>query len=434
MRRLLFCALGFAATALPIFETAHSAPPITDANWINLGAFSQGVEALTVTNGDLYVGGNFLTVSNNSGSSLTVNHVAKWDGAGWSALGLGANNAVFAITTESNNVYAGGDFSAVMNNGGFSVAATRIARWDGTNWSAMGSGLGDQVHALAMFGGELYAGGGFGLRKWNGTNWLSAGIGNGPVEVLLVTGGNLYVGGGFLISLGDPGNRIAKWDGTSWSTFGTGMNNAVYAVAVSEGVLYAGGSFTQAGGGTARYIAKWNGSGWSSLGADLNGEVRALALSGSTLFTGGAFTVATNTGAATITVNHIARWDTTNWSNVGSGTSGTIEALAVSDNDLYAGGGFQSAGGKSCTNLARVRIGFLPDNLALKINVPGFQTNTLTFTGVPDYPYIVEYRTNLPGPQWTILSTNAPATNGIAIALDPAPDNSQRFYRVRTVE
>ena len=53
--------------------------------------------------------------------------------------------------------------------------------------------------------------------------------------------------------------------------------------------LYAGGCFTTAGGSAANNIAKWNGSSWSPLGSGMNGAVYALAVSGSDLVCGGLF-------------------------------------------------------------------------------------------------------------------------------------------------
>jgi len=45
--------------------------------------------------------------------------------------------------------------------------------------------------------------------------------------------------------------------GGAWSPLGTGMNDAVYVLAVSNGAVYAGGYFTTAGGVAANRIAKW---------------------------------------------------------------------------------------------------------------------------------------------------------------------------------
>ncbi len=66
-------------------------------------------------------------------------------------------------------------------------------------------------------------------------------------------------------------NNIAKWDGSAWSALGSGMNDAVHALAVDgSGNLVAGGSFTTAGGVSANHIAKWDGSAWSALGSGIN--------------------------------------------------------------------------------------------------------------------------------------------------------------------
>ena len=40
-----------------------------------------------------------------------------------------------------------------------SVAANRIAAWDGTSWSALGSGMNQSVNSLAVYDGKLIAGG-----------------------------------------------------------------------------------------------------------------------------------------------------------------------------------------------------------------------------------------------------------------------------------
>ena len=39
--------------------------------------------------------------------------------------------------------------------------ANDIAKWDGSAWSALGSGVNNGVSALAVFGSHLYVGGGF---------------------------------------------------------------------------------------------------------------------------------------------------------------------------------------------------------------------------------------------------------------------------------
>src|SRR5882672_10847129 len=163
---------------------------------------------------------------------------------------------------------------------------------------------------------------------------------------------------------GTAANYIAKWDGSSWSALGSGFSGPcftcteVVALAVSGSDLYAGGIFTAAGGTAANYIAKWNGSSWSALGSALgsgvNGSVAALAVSGSDLYAGGYFTTAGGSAA-----NHIAKWNGSSWSALGSGIEQSgggyivVLALAVSGNDLYAGGGFTTAGGSEANHIAK---------------------------------------------------------------------------------
>src|SRR6266403_5079889 len=78
-------------------------------------------------------------------------------------------------------------------------------------------------------------------------NWTTVGSGmSNGVLALAVSGGDLYAGGAFTNAGGVAANYIAKWDGSSWSALGSGMNGVVRALAVSGSNLYAGGDFTMA--------------------------------------------------------------------------------------------------------------------------------------------------------------------------------------------
>src|SRR5207247_3884099 len=82
--------------------------------------------------------------------------------ANWISMGgiPGANGEAVnaAVADGSGNVYIGGDFSVVGN-----TLANYIAKWDGSNWSALGSGMDTYgfVNALALSGSDVYAGGEF---------------------------------------------------------------------------------------------------------------------------------------------------------------------------------------------------------------------------------------------------------------------------------
>src|SRR6185436_6679524 len=114
--------------------------------------------------------------------------------------------------------------------------ASRIAKWDGTSWSPLGSGMNGSVWAL-----------------------VEHDDGTGPA---------LYAGGDFTTAGGVAANRIARWNGASWSALGSGVAGtttpSVRALVVHDDgsgpALYAGGSFTQAGAVIVNRVAKWDGS------------------------------------------------------------------------------------------------------------------------------------------------------------------------------
>ncbi|MBO2009354.1 T9SS type A sorting domain-containing protein [Hymenobacter negativus] len=344
------------------------------------GGVNGDVRVMTVTSsGELYVGGTF-----SQAGGTAASNVAKWNGSAWSSLGTGTNNGVnggvMALAVASNgDVYVGGSFSQA---GG--AAANRIARWNTTTWSTLGTGAtngaNSDVFALKLgSNGDVYIGGDFTqaggaatsfLTKWNGTAWSSLGsaaVSNGlnrQINALTVAAnGDVYVGGYFTQAGGTAANYIAKWNGTTWSSLGSGvangLNGEVFALTIgSNGDVYAGGNFTQAGGLPANYIARWNGSAWSSMGTGpsngVNYFVRTLAVaSNGDLYAGGNFSQAGGTAA-----NNVAKWNGTTWSSLGTGTANGVDvgviALAVAGNsEVYVGGYFTQAGGIAANYIAK---------------------------------------------------------------------------------
>ena len=225
-------------------------------------------------------------------------------------MGTGMNDAVYAMAANGSNVYAGGFFSTAGGN-----SASRIARWNGSTWSALGTGMDNSVRAMIMSGTDVIAAGYF------------------------VTAG------------GVSANRIARWNGSAWSALGTGLGGIVSAVAVSGTNVYAGGDFTTAGGASANRVAKWNGSAWSALGTGVNASVWSLAATGNDLYVGGDFTTAGGASA-----QHVAWWNGTVWTAMGSGANATVNALAIIGTNLYVGGSFTTAGTISTPNIARANL------------------------------------------------------------------------------
>ena len=138
----------------------------TDGNGVNDGVF-----ALAMNNGGLYVGGNF-TAANAGGTLVSANYVAKVNPATgvWSKLGTdgnGVDNPVHALALNGSELFVGG-FLFGANEGGTLVIARAIAKLDTLtgNWSALldvggGNGVGNQVAALAYSVSGLFVGGSF---------------------------------------------------------------------------------------------------------------------------------------------------------------------------------------------------------------------------------------------------------------------------------
>jgi hypothetical protein len=418
-------------------------PTFSDADWLNIGSGLEGgesqVQALAVSGSTLYAGGYFTPTGDSA-----ANYIAQWNGNSWSALGSGIVYSgdqyiasVYALAVSGSTLYAGGAFTEA---GG--VPANFIAQWNGSSWSALGSGLNGQVSALAVSGSTLYAGGYFTnvggsganyVAQWNGSNWSALGSGmNGTgVYALAVSGGTLYAGGIFTTAGGVSASNIAQWNGSSWSALGAGVGGSypeVAALAVSGGTLYAGGYFTTAGGSPANCIAQWNGSSWSPLGSGVSGvvdhntQVSALAVSGGALYAGGYFT---NAGGGR--ANSIAQWNGSNWSALGSGIGFGVYALAFSGNTLYAGGFITEAGTNSANGVAEA---ILPVSLAITTNAAfGFTNGVFGFdvSGPSGYNVVSQASTNLQ--TWIALQTNLLVSGPVYFSDPQSPTNRVRFYR-----
>jgi hypothetical protein len=317
--------------------------------WETLGDGVNGIVlALAVNGTNVYVGGVFT----NAGS-VSATNIACWNGANWSALGAGldtddGSGAVSALALLGTNLYAGGAFARAG-----SVNATNLALWKGSAWSAMGTGINNEdgtasVSALAVSGTNLYAGGSFttaggvaatNIARWNGSTWFALGAGtDGTILALAASGTNLYAGGAFGLAGTTAVTNIARWNGSAWAALGASVDELVFTIAVSGNSVYVGGAFTLAGGYPAASIARWNGSTWAPLGSGMGGgAVYALATNSTTVYVGGDFDTAGGLNA-----HNLAQWNGVLWSTIGSGVGnvpfGTVLKVAVSGVDVYVGG------------------------------------------------------------------------------------------------
>ncbi len=264
---------------------------------------------LELADGTLFAGGAFTTAGGN-----TVNCVARWNGTAWSALGVGVDalapfgsNVQAVVQLGNGDLVVAGNFAAVSG-----TPAANIARWNGSTWSALGTGINGGVRALCVLpNGDVVATGSFtnaggvtaaSIARWNGASWSALGTGLGLFggsALATMQNGDVVAGGSFLTAGGVACNRIARWNGAVWSALGTGLNAVPSALRVlPNGDLMVGGLFTTAGGGAANNIARWNGAAWSAFPAGCNGAVHEIVQDAAgAVVVSGDFTLA-NGGAA----------------------------------------------------------------------------------------------------------------------------------------
>ncbi|MBK8618353.1 MAG: hypothetical protein IPN96_14800 [Anaerolineales bacterium] len=356
------------------------------------GLLSQPVHAIAAMGTDVYVGGNFA----NAGNNPLMDYLIRWDGSAWNPVGTGSsgslNATVRALAVDGTDLYAGGDFSTVYNNGVQVNGAAKIAKWDSVaeTWSALGYGatattaaLNNTVFSIVVLGDDVYAGGSFTdvndqgtvlskadtIARWNKTDghWyaLAGGVSDGAlsggtyVAALATDGANIYAGGDFT-TVKDQADVVianaaylAKWDGTAWSALpGTSApaDNRVSALVFSDNNLYVGGSFLSINNipGTSG-LAKWSGDTqtWAPLGNNTVINVTSIAVDGVNVYVGGNFQNFNDNGTSIAAADYIARWDGSNWSALGGNGAGNgslgsvVFAVKVVDGDVWVGGDFQ---------------------------------------------------------------------------------------------
>jgi hypothetical protein len=369
---------GVAANSVAVWNgAAWSALGAGIQTCVGCGPLRPGtVDALAVIATTLYAGGAF-----QKAGSVVTNSVAAWNGSAWSGLSTGVTipgsyGIVKALAVNGTNLYVGGSFQQAGT-----TAASSIARWNGSVWSALGTGVTQfgstgTVNALQWAGGLLYIGGAFDtvggvvaahLATWDGTTGAIVGANNLSDDVsalALAPGGGVEVGGPTTVD-GIQANYIARWSGSAWSVLGDGTSSqfgnaggTVWALGQTpDGSVYAGGALGQVGGTLVNGIGRWDGTNWNDVGGGVTdngqpGTVSAVVVSGTNVYVGGAFTA-----AGGVSASNVAKWNGTSWSALGTGANGFVSTLLVAGTYLYVGGRFSAAGsGVSASDVARFNM------------------------------------------------------------------------------
>ena len=264
--------------------------------WVSISSNTDGsVYTLEMVNGVLYVGGAFDNIG-----GISARKLARYTGSAWESVSGGVlDGGVMDIVYDStkNDLYIAGYFN---NVGPSNLAAKGIARldFDNSTWYSVGGGLSsgsgyalEYDEEVAGSYGYIYFGGTF--SQVGGTSadnigrydtrggagaWTALGSGlDDDVLTLEYANNTIYAGGRFLNSGTTSIKNIAQWDsGTSqWVALGSGTNDEVYAMKALSGKLYVGGEFTQIGAASYSGLAAWSfsGSTWAEVEGGVGGYV-----------------------------------------------------------------------------------------------------------------------------------------------------------------
>jgi len=204
----------------------------------------------------------------------------KWDQTFQSSTTNGPAVGVNAIVEFNGDMYVAGSWSSNLS--------TYVQKWDGSEWSVVGSGFSENlssgagIQALEVFNGDLYAAGYFTIDiggtnhysliklntisgEWEAVTGFPSTTAGMRVYDLDQYNGNLMIGGKFYDLFGgaDVVENIVGYNGTNWVPFNQGVwQGEVFTMDEHNSEFYIVGKFTQDRETNAYYdnMAKWDGS------------------------------------------------------------------------------------------------------------------------------------------------------------------------------
>ncbi len=204
------------------------------------GVEGNRVDAMIQFNGDLIVGGQFTKAG-----GVEVHNAARWDGSQWHAMGIGTWNTITQFEKTSTALFA---------RGGDIYGQTLVAYWNGTDWIPVPDWQYTPIDAMTAWDDKLVLGGTFfqpgnpmhtGLTIWDGSDWLypdtSQILINFAVRVVAM-GNDLIVGpSNYFPPYWQPGSyhRLVRFDGTAWHAMENGLpaNTSIGEIALYNGKL-----------------------------------------------------------------------------------------------------------------------------------------------------------------------------------------------------
>ena len=261
------------------------------------------IDALTVYNKNLYVGGYFSSIGGENINSLA--RINTETGLIDTSFVYNIDGGIDTFIISDNNIYFSGDFSSVDDNDIQNLA--RINIQTGILDSSFAPNPDSETSALVVFGDNLYVGGYFSsiggeninsLARINTeTGLVDTSFATNPdisVNAFAISDNDLYVGGSFSSIGGEDINGLARINtetglvDTSFVTNPSQINRLI----ILGNDLYVGGSFSSIGGESIKHLARVNmitGLADTSFSYNPESRINTIFLYGDSLYVGGHF-------------------------------------------------------------------------------------------------------------------------------------------------
>jgi hypothetical protein len=242
---------------------AKCSDPSGTPTWSALGSgIDAAVNTITIDgDGTIYIGGAFTT----AGGDTDCNKIAYYDTttSNWKPLSTGLNAGVQSLAVSPNDdIYVGGSFT--------DAAYPYICYWDGSSFNPVGTAgdINNEVYKIGFgLAGLLNIGGSFTnaggnadadyLARFNGNQWSNIGTGlNGAIRSMIFPeSGGLYIAGLFSEVAGlDLSDRVAYYANGAWRMLDIDLpgSGVIYSIFIdSRDNLYIGGDFSTTDDGNA---------------------------------------------------------------------------------------------------------------------------------------------------------------------------------------
>lgn len=269
---------------------------------------------------------------------------------------------IFAIESDANYVYIGGQF----NNVGYPSDGLGVVTENSTVPKSNFPTFSGRVNVIISDGnGGYYVGGAFSERlvKIKSDGSIDETFDLNPssnVTMLKIIGNYLYIGGDFTLIDGISKWRLARMDLNTNSidpNWGVNFNSTVFDIILDGNFAYVGGAFTTVDGQNLRAFAKLNandGSLVNGFDIDINNNITQIEVLGNELLIAGRFGVIQG-----VFMSGLVRVDKTtgllnqSWD---VDLNGSVNEFSISGNDLYLAGSFSTIGSHSTDKVGKINL------------------------------------------------------------------------------